>query len=205
MCTANNNAANTAAAGAAAQGQQKVSFWKNPQFWKSASTGLAISSGILSGTGQYIAGRAEQANYNAQAYALQSGAELTKEAADRQVKYDLKDAAENIKQIRRAGRQNYAKQLVATAGNGTDFSSVSLQDAMMDSLRAEQEDIELIKRNASQRAYETQLQAELNSIEAESQAAQARVAGRAARKAARLNTYGTLLSSAGMVAGMWSK
>lgn len=207
MCTATNNAtaASTAAQGQAAATATKTSFWKNPQLWKGVGSAAAISSGIISGTGQYIAGRAEQAAYNAQATSLLSGAELTQAAAKRQVKYDLQAAAENVKQVRRAGRQAHAKQLVAAAANGTDFSSVSLQDAMLDSLRAEQEDINLIKRTASQRAYETQLQADLNSIEAESQAAQARIAGRLARKTARLNTYGTLLSSAGMVAGMWSK
>ena len=207
MCTATNNAtaASTAAQSQAAATATKTSFWKNPQLWKGVGSAAAISGGIISGTGQYIAGRAEQAAYNAQATSLLSGAELTQAAAQRQVKYDLQVAAENVKQVRRAGRQAYGKQLVAAAANGTDFSSVSLQDAMLDSLRAEQEDINLIKRTASQRAYETQLQADLNSIEAESQAAQARIAGRLARKTARLNTYGTLLSSAGMVAGMWSK
>ena len=207
MCTATNNAtaASTAAQGQAAATTAKTSFWKNPQLWKGVGSAAAIGSGIISGTGQYMAGRAEQAAYNAQATSLLSGAELTQAAAQRQVRYDLQNAAESVKQVRRAGRQTYAKQLVAAAANGTDFSSVSLQDAMLDSLRAEQEDINLIKRTASQRAYETQLQADLNSIEAESQAAQARIAGRLARKTARLNTYGTLLSSAGMVAGMWSK
>lgn len=198
MCTANNQAADT-------NTQAKNSFWNNPSFWKSAGTGLAVASGITSATGQYIAGQANKANYYAQANALQSQAALSQQAADRQVKYDLKTAAQSVKDVRRAGRQTYGKQLAAAAGSGMDFSSVSLQDAVLDSLRAEKEDIDLIKRTASQQAYETQLQAELNSIEANSQAAQARLAGRTAAKAGRLNAFSSLLSSAGMVAGMWSK
>ena len=198
MCTANNQAADTSA-------QTKNSFWNNPSFWKSAGTGLAITSGITSATGQYIAGQANKANYYAQANALEAQAALSQQAADRQVKYDLKTAAQSVKEVRRAGRQTYGKQLAVAAGSGMDFSSVSLQDAVLDSLRAEQEDIDLIKRTASQQAYETQLQAELNSIEAKSQAAQARLAGRTAAKAGRLNAFSSLLSSAGMVAGMWSK
>lgn len=199
MCTANNTAAN----GAAAATTNKTAFYKNPQFWKSAGTGLAIGSGIMGASSAITAGAAEKSNYFAQANALESAAALTQQAADRQVKYDLKTAAQEVKQVRRAGRQNYGKQLVAAAASGMDLSSVSLQDAVLDSARAEQEDIELIKRTASQRAYETQLQAELNSIDAKAQAAQARVAGRYAKKAGRINAYSSLLSSAAMVAGMW--
>lgn len=198
MCTANNQAADTSA-------QTKNSFWNNPSFWKSAGTGLAIASGISGATGQYFAGQANKANYYAQANALEAQAALSQQAADRQVKYDLKTAAQSVKDVRRAGRQTYGKQLAAAAGSGMDFSSVSLQDVVLDSLRAEQEDIDLIKRTASQQAYETQLQAELNSIEAKSQAAQARLAGRTTARAGRLNAFSSLLSSAGMVAGMWSK
>ena len=199
MCTANNaSAANTGAAASS-------SFWKNPSFWKSAGSGLAVGAGIMGAAGQYIAGNAQRDSYYAQAAALESQAALSQQAANRQVKYDLQNAAQAVKEIRRAGRQNYAKQLTAAAGSGMDFSSVSLQDAVLDSLRAEKEDIDLIKRNASQQAYETQLQADLNSIEANSQAAQARLAGKTAAKAGRLNAFSSLLSSAGMVAGMWSK
>ncbi len=198
MCTANNSAAGTETA-------VNNSFWKNPAFWKSAGGGLSIGAGIMGAAGQYIAGSAQKDSYYAQAAALESQATLSQQAANRQVKYDLKNAAQSVKEIRRAGRQTYGKQLAAAAESGMDFSSVSLQDAVLDSLRAENEDIDLIKRTASQQAYETQLQAELNSIEAKSQAAQARLAGKTAAKAGRLNAFSSLLSSAGMVAGMWSK
>lgn len=199
MCTANNSSASSTGT------TTNNSFWKNPSFWKSAGSGLAVGAGIMGAAGQYIAGNAQRDSYYAQAAALESQAALSQQAAQRQVKYDLQNAAQSVKEIRRSGRQNYAKQLTAAAGSGMDFSSVSFQDAVLDSLRAENEDIDLIKRTASQQAYETNLQAELNSIEAKSQAAQSRLAGRTAAKAGRINAFSSLLSSASMVAGMWSK
>ncbi len=199
MCTANNSSATSTGT------TTNSSFWKNPSFWKSAGSGLAVGAGIMGAAGQYVAGNAQRDSYYAQAAALESQAALSQQAAQRQVKYDLQNAAQSVKEVRRAGRQNYAKQLTAAAGSGMDFSSVSFQDAVLDSLRAENEDIDLIKRTASRQAYETNLQAELNSIEASSQAAQARLAGRTAAKAGRINAFSSLLSSASMVAGMWSK
>ena len=138
MCTANNSAATTEAAASS-------SFWKNPSFWKSAGSGLAVGAGIMGATGQYIAGNAQRDSYYAQAAAIESQAALSQQAANRQVKYDLQNAAQSVKEIRRAGRQNYAKQLTAAAGSGMDFSSVSFQDAVLDSLRAENEDIDLYR------------------------------------------------------------
>lgn len=195
MCTANSSAASTAASTAAKSNSATT--------WRGLGTGFAIGSGIMGASSAYTAGRAEQANYDAQARNLEANAHLGELAAQRQIKYDLENTAAQVKNIRRAGRQNYAKQLVAAIGSGMDLSSVSLQDAVLDSQRAEQEDIDLIKRQAQQRAYETSLQAELNTIDAKSQAQQARIAGRYARKASRMNMYSSMLSSAAMVAGMW--
>ena len=198
MCTANNNAANGAAATTT-----KTAFYKNPQFWRGAGTGLAISSGVMGASSAISAGQAEAANYNAQGAALVSQANLDAASTQRQIKYDLQNAAYQVKQARRAGRQNYGKQLVAAVASGQDLSSVSLQDVVLDSLRAEQEDIDYIKQTASQRASEMSLQAELNKISAEGQAAQMRVAGKYAKKAGRVNAWASMLSSAASVAGMW--
>lgn len=180
-------------------------FWKNPSFWKSAATGITVSGGIMSATGQYVSGRAERDFYNASASALEQQAVLDANAAQRQIKYDVQHAAENVKQVRRSGRQNYANQLIAAAAGGVDFSSVSFQDVVLDSLRAEQEDINYIKTTASRQAYETQLQAELNSISANARAKQQRLSASAAYKTGKLNAFSSLLSSASSVAGMWSK
>lgn len=199
MCTANNNAAN----GAAGKTINKTSFYKNPQFWRGAGTGLAIGSGIMSASSAIASGRAEAANYNAQGAALVSQANLDADTTERQIKYDLQNAAYQVKQTRRAGRQNYGKQLVAAVASGMDLSSVSLQDTVLDSLRAEQEDINYIKQTASQRASEMSLQAELNKISAQGQAAQMRVAGKYAKKAGRVNAAASILSSAATVAGIW--
>jgi hypothetical protein len=198
MCTANNSAANGAAAT-----QTKTAFYKNPQFWRVAGTGLAIGSGIMSASSAITSGRAEQANLNAQARAVETQAALDEMSSNRQIKYDLQNAAFQVKQARRAGRQNYGKQLVAAAANGTDLSSVSFEDVVLDSLRAEKEDIDFIKRTASARAGEMQLQAELNKVGAKGQAEQMRIAGKYAKKAGRINAYSSMLSSAAMVAGMW--
>ena len=198
MCTANNAAAKGAAAT-----QTKTTFYKNPQFWRGAGTGLAIGSGIMSASSAITSGRAEQANLNAQARAVETQAALDEMSSNRQIKYDLQNAAFQVKQARRAGRQNYSKQLVAAAANGTDLSSVSFEDVVLDSLRAEQEDIDFIKRTASARAGEMQLQAELNKVGAKGQAEQMRIAGKYAKKAGRINAYSSMLSSAAMVAGMW--
>lgn len=198
MCTANNSAANEAAAT-----QTKTAFYKNPQFWRGAGTGLAIGSGIMSASSAITSGRAEQANLNAQARAVETQAALDEMSSNRQIKYDLQNAAFQVKQARRAGRQNYGKQLVAAAANGTDLSSVSFEDVVLDSLRAEKEDIDFIKRTASARAGEMQLQAELNKVGAKGQAEQMRIAGKYAKKAGRINAYSSMLSSAAMVGGMW--
>nr|DAN02679.1 MAG TPA: hypothetical protein [Caudoviricetes sp.] len=198
MCTANNSAAKGAAAT-----QTKTPFYKNPQFWRGAGTGLAIGSGIMSASSAITSGRAEQANLNAQARAVETQAALDEMSSNRQIKYDLQNAAFQVKQARRAGRQNYGKQLVAAAANGTDLSSVSFEDVVLDSLRAEKEDIDFIKRTASARAGEMQLQAELNKVGAKGQAEQMRIAGKYAKKAGRINAYSSMLSSAAMVAGMW--
>lgn len=197
MCTANNTAANSAAA------TTKQPFYQNPQFWRMAGTGLAVGSGIMDASSAVIAGRAEQAKYNAQARAVETQAALDEMSSNRQIKYDLQNAAFQVKQARRAGRQNYGKQLVAAAANGTDLSSVSFEDVVLDSLRAEKEDIDFIKRTASARAGEMQLQAELNKVGAKGQAEQMRIAGKYAKKAGRINAYSSMLSSAAMVAGMW--
>lgn len=198
MCTANNSAAKGAAAT-----QTKTPFYKNPQFWRGAGTGLAIGSGIMSASSAITSGRAEQANLNAQARAVETQAALDEMSSNRQIKYDLQNAAFQVKQARRAGRQNYGKQLVAAAANGTDLSSVSFEDVVLDSLRAEKEDIDFIKRTASARAGEMQLQAELSKVGAKGQAEQMRIAGKYAKKAGRINAYSSMLSSAAMVAGMW--
>ncbi|WP_428042718.1 hypothetical protein [Candidatus Avelusimicrobium fimicolum] len=198
MCTANNSAANEAAAT-----QTKTAFYKNPQFWRGAGTDLAIGSGIMSASSAITSGRAEQANLNAQARAVETQAALDERSSNRQIKYDLQNAAFQVKQARRAGRQNYGKQLVAAAANGTDLSSVSFEDVVLDSLRAEKEDIDFIKRTASARAGEMQLQAELSKVGAKGQAEQMRIAGKYAKKAGRINAYSSMLSSAAMVAGMW--
>ena len=197
MCTANNTAANSAAA------TTKQPFYQNPKFWRMAGTGLAVGSGIMDASSAVIAGRAEQAKYNAQARTLKTQAALDEATVVRQNQYDLKNAAFQVKQARRAGRQNYGKQLVAAAANGTDLSSVSFEDVVLDSLRAEKEDIDFIKRTASARAGEMQLQAELNKVGAKGQAEQMRIAGKYAKKAGRINAYSSMLSSAAMVAGMW--
>ena len=198
MCTANNAAAKGAAAT-----QTKTPFYKNPQFWRGAGTGLAIGSGIMSASSAITSGRAEQANLNAQARAVETQAALDERSSNRQIKYDLQNAAFQVKQARRAGRQNYGKQLVAAAANGTDLSSVSFEDVVLDSLRAEKEDVDFIKRTASARAGEMQLQAELSKVGAKGQAEQMRIAGKYAKKAGRINAYSSMLSSAAMVAGMW--
>lgn len=198
MCTANNSAAKGAAAT-----QTKTPFYKNPQFWRGAGTGLAIGSGIMDASSALSSGRAAAAKYNAQAFAEESQAALDEQTAARQTTYDLQQAAYQVKQVRRAGRQNYGKQLVAAAANGTDLSSVSFEDVVLDSLRAEKEDIDFIKRTASARAGEMQLQAELNKVGAKGQAEQMRIAGKYAKKAGRINAYSSMLSSAAMVAGMW--
>lgn len=198
MCTANNSAAKGAAAT-----QTKTPFYKNPQFWRGAGTGLAIGSGIMDASSALSSGRAAAAKYNAQAFAEESQAALDEQTATRQTTYDLQQAADQVKQVRQAGRQNYGKQLVAAAANGTDLSSVSFEDVVLDSLRAEKEDIDFIKRTASARAGEMQLQAELNKVGAKGQAEQMRIAGKYAKKAGRINAYSSMLSSAAMVAGMW--
>nr|DAF04181.1 MAG TPA: hypothetical protein [Caudoviricetes sp.] len=197
MCTANNTAANSAAA------TTKQPFYQNPQFWRMAGTGLAVGSGIMDASSAVIAGRAEQANYNAQARTLKTQAALDEATVVRQNQYDLKNAAFQVKQARRAGRQNYGRQLAAAAASGMDLSSVSFEDAVLDSARAEQEDIDLIKKNASQRAAESSLQAELNTLTAQGQAKQMNIAGRYAKKAGRINAYSSILSSAARVAGIW--
>lgn len=197
MCTATNKTA------AQTDGQPKTAFYKNPKFWRGAGTGLAIGSGIMGASSAVVSGRAEAANYNAGARTLETQAQLDEATTLRQNKYDLQNAALQVKQLRRAGRQNYAKQLVAAAASGMDLSSVSLQDAQLDSLRAEQEDIALIKRTASERASQAALQAELNKISARGQAEQMRIAGKYAKKAGKMNAYSSLLSSAASVAGMW--
>lgn len=197
MCTANNSAANGAAA------TTKQPFYQNPQFWRMAGTGLAVGSGIMDASSAVIAGRAEQANYNAQARTLKTQAALDEATVVRQNQYDLKNAAFQVKQARRAGRQNYGRQLAAAAASGMDLSSVSFEDAVLDSARAEQEDIDLIKKNASQRAAESSLQAELNTLTAQGQAKQMNIAGRYAKKAGRINAYSSILSSAARVAGIW--
>lgn len=198
MCTANNTAANGAAAT-----QTNTAFYKNPQFWRGAGTGLAIGSGIMGASSAITAANADAANYKAQGAALVRQANLDAATTERQIKYDLQNAAHEVKQLRRAGRQNYGKQLVAAVASGMDLSSVSLQDTVLDSLRAEQEDINLIKQTAAQRASEMSLQAELNKISAAGQAAQMRVAGKYAKKAGRVNAWASMLSSAASVAGMW--
>ena len=197
MCTANNSAANGAAA------TTKQPFYQNPQFWRVAGTGLAVGSGIMDASSAVIAGRAEQANYNAQARTLKTQAALDEATVVRQNQYDLKNAAFQVKQARRAGRQNYGRQLAAAAASGMDLSSVSFEDAVLDSARAEQEDIDLIKKNASQHAAESSLQAELNTLTAQGQAKQMNIAGRYAKKAGRINAYSSILSSAASVAGIW--
>ena len=150
-----------------------------------------------------IAGRAEQTKYNAQARTLETQAALDEATAARQNQYDLKNAAFQVRQARRAGRQNYGRQLAAAAASGMDLSSVSFENAVLDSPRAEQEDINLIKQNASTRAAESSLQAELNTLTAKGQAKQMNIAGRYARKAGRINAYSSMLSSAARVAGIW--
>lgn len=197
MCTANNAAANSAAA------TTKQPFYQNPQFWRSAGTGLAVGSGVMDASTAVIAGRAEQTKYNAQARTLETQAALDEATAARQNQYDLKNAAFQVRQARRAGRQNYGRQLAAAAASGMDLSSVSFENAVLDSLRAEQEDINLIKQNASTRAAESSLQAELNTLTAKGQAKQMNIAGRYARKAGRINAYSSMLSSAARVAGIW--
>lgn len=197
MCTANNTAANSAAA------TTKQPFYQNPQFWRMAGTGLAVGSGIMDASSAVIAGRAEQAKYNAQARTLKTQAALDEATVVRQNQYDLKNAAFQVKQARRAGRQNYGRQLAAAAASGMDLSSVSFEDAVLDSARAEQEDIDLIKKNASQRAAESSLQAELNTLTAQGQAKQMNIASRYAKKAGRINAYSSILSSAARVAGIW--
>lgn len=197
MCTANNTAANSAAA------TTKQPFYQNPQFWRMAGTGLAVGSGIMDASSAVIAGRAEQAKYNAQARTLKTQAALDEATVVRQNQYDLKNAAFQVKQARRAGRQNYGRQLAAAAASGMDLSSVSFEDAVLDSARAEQEDIDLIKKNASQHAAESSLQAELNTLTAQGQAKQMNIAGRYAKKAGRINAYSSILSSAARVAGIW--
>lgn len=197
MCTANNTAANSAAA------TTKQPFYQNPQFWRMAGTGLAVGSGIMDASSAVIAGRAEQAKYNAQARTLKTQAALDEATVVRQNQYDLKNATFQVKQARRAGRQNYGRQLAAAAASGMDLSSVSFEDAVLDSARAEQEDIDLIKKNASQRAAESSLQAELNTLTAQGQAKQMNIAGRYAKKAGRINAYSSILSSAARVAGIW--
>lgn len=198
MCTANNAAAKGAAAT-----QTKTPFYKNPQFWRGAGTGLAISSGIMDASSALSSGRAAAAKYNAQAFAEESQAALDEQTAARQTTYDLQQAADQVKQVRRAGRQTYGKQLAAAVASGMDLSSGSFEDTVNDSLRAEQEDMEYLKRTVSTRASERALQAQLNTLTAKGQAEQMRIAGRAAKKAARLNSYSSLLSTATSVAGMW--
>lgn len=194
MCTANNNAAATT----------KTAFYKNPTFWRGAGTGLAIGAGTLEAGSAYNAGLSKAAYLTAEAANTEKNAVLGEITAKRQVGYDMQATAKHVQQVRRSGRKNYASQLVAAAANGIDFSSVSFQDVILDSQRAEQEDIDLIKRTAQQKANETLLQAELNTIDAKSQAEQARIAARLAKKAGRINMYSSLLSTASSVAGIWA-
>ena len=195
MCTANNNTA--------AAGTQAAKTNNSANTWRGVGTGLAIASGVMGAASAYNAGRAEQANYYTQAQNLENNARLGELAAQRQIKFDMQNTAQQVKNVRRAGRQTYAKQLVAATASGMDLSSVSFQDVVLDSQRAEQEDINLIKKQAAQRADEMALQAELNTIDAKKNAAQARIAGRLAKKTGRMNMYSSMLSSAAMVAGMW--
>lgn len=195
MCTANNNTA--------AAGTQDAKANSNAKTWRTAGTGFAIASGVMEAASAYNAGRAEQANYYVQAQNLENNARLGELAAQRQIKFDMQNTAQQVKNVRRAGRQTYAKQLVAATASGMDLTSVSFQDVVLDSQRAEQEDINLIKKQAAQRADEMALRAELNTIDAKKNAAQARIAGRLAKKTGRMNMYSSMLSSAAMVAGMW--
>lgn len=195
MCTANNKTAS------AANATNTTS--KSATNWRTIGTGFAIGAGAMSAMSAYSAGTASQAYYNNQAATLEANARLGEQAAQRQIKYDLQTAAQQVKNIRRAGRKNYGKQLVAAVASGQDLSSVSFQDVVLDSARAEQEDIDLIKRQAAHRADEMMLQAKLNTIDAQNQATQARIAGKLAKKSGRLNAYSSMLSTAASVAGMW--
>ena len=94
MCTANNSAAKGAAAT-----QTKTPFYKNPQFWRGAGTGLAIGSGIMDASSALSSGRAAAAKYNAQAFAEESQAALDEQTAARQTTYDLQQAADQVKQV----------------------------------------------------------------------------------------------------------
>ena len=164
------------------------------------AAGLMAAGGILQAGNSIVQGRAQSAYYNAQAQSALDQARLNELSADRQVNYDMQAAADRQQRVIEDERQSFGSMLAAMAAGGMSTLSGSAQHLALSSLRNRNRDLQNISTNAARAAYQTRLNAELDTYGAQAQAAQLRSAASSANTAGYIGAAGSLLGTASQLA-----
>lgn len=164
------------------------------------AAGLMAAGGILQAGNSIVQGRAQSAYYNAQAQSALDQARLNELSVGRQVNYDMQAAADRQQRVIEDERQSFGSMLAAMAAGGMSTLSGSAQHLALSSLRNRNRDLQNISTNAARAAYQTRLNAELDTYGAQAQAAQLRAAASSAKTAGYIGAAGSLLGTASQLA-----
>lgn len=169
----------------------------------SAIFGAASSTAgaIFNGLSAYMQGRAQAAYYKAAAGTYDTNAYLNDLTTARNAAYVNEAAASQVHNLRQQSQQTEGTARAAMAAQGMDPGSGSAQAVLSATQKAYREDEELLRAQAEQQAFEINKAGALESANLRSQAKQARLQAQLAKKQAKWNVFGSILTGASQVGG----
>jgi len=190
--------------------------------WVIVAVSMIAVSGAVTAYGQYAQGKATAKMYQYQQYLSQQQAAITRKYAEEQKKSLEETAVANITGVQGAAAEeskSLFRQVAKIAGQqratvGTlGIGGVTAADIAADTFDKSKMDEIAIRFNADMRSWEIKDRAKkgiwalgeetkFKAWSLESEAVGYGVAAKNARKAANINTAGTLLATAGSMAGM---
>lgn len=169
----------------------------------SAIFGAASSAAgmIFNSIGAYMQGKAQAAYYNAAAGTYDTNAYINDLNTARQAAYVNEAAASQVHNLRQQRQQTAGTAKAAMAAQGMDTGSGSAQAVLSSTDRAYQEDEELLRKEAEERAFEITKAGAMESATLRSQAKMARISAQQAKAQAKWNIFSTVLTGASAVGG----
>lgn len=165
--------------------------------------GSQMLGGAISAQGSYLSGKAQQGYYDTVASMNESQARLTQVNAEREIGYDLETSALQSGRLTEDSAQIFGAQKAVMTASNMDLSSGSGMEVAASGARSLAQDKAMLQYQAARSAYEKRLQAQLEAENLRGKATQNRLAGSNALAAGKAQAAGTLLSTAGSVAGQW--
>lgn len=154
----------------------------------------AVGGGITA-AGQYSKGQSDASMYGYQAGMARTNAAIAKQNSD----YALN--AGEIQQRQSGAKTQFdrSRALTAQSGSNLDVNFGSAQDVRDSITSVGRQDQDTIRENAARKAYGYRIEG----ANQENQAAMYDAAGANAKKSGTINAIGTLIGTAGSVAGKW--